>query len=254
VSIGVLKYATSAFLIMPNSIDRARLVVIMGGLVWLAGWGLVLAFPQFPDGDQTARQQFISWYGTGWLYQVRHAWWWNLAGAVLAWGLVNFLFENRPKRIFAIVGLLIVGVWGYGQTIGWQGELFLASDTPTRLADSQTFIAFERFTIPPAPDGAGRALEMEILVNGKPYIISEANPYRGGGWTVRPRWYGAVVHHPSLDEPLYVGATGSHSVRLNNGQNVTLQVNVETLTVTSDPPLSDWTIDYYAIVIATYPY
>ncbi len=239
---------------MPNSIDRARLAVIIGGLLWLAGWGLVLAFPQFPDGDQTAQQQFISWYGTGWFYQVRHAWWWNLAGAVLAWGVVGILFEGGRKRVLAMIGLLVVGVWGYGQTIGWQGELFLAPDTPIRLADSQTIIAFERFIILPAPDGAGRALEMEISVNGQPHIISEANPYRSNGWTVRPRWYGAIIRHPLLQDPLYIGATGTHPVRLNDGQDVTLTVNVETLLVTSEPPLPDWTIEYYAIVKATYPY
>lgn len=226
----------------------------MGGILWMLGWGLLLAVPQYPDGDSTAQQQFVSWYGLGWYHQIRHAWWWNLAGALLAWGLIGFLVSNSRKRLIALIGLLVVGGWGYGQTVGWQGDLFLAPGTPSRLADSQTYLTFERFLIPPASDGVGRALEMQITVNGQGYTISEAHPYRGNGWTVRPRWYGAVVRHPLLDEPIYIGATGSQSVRLTDNRDVMLTVNVEALTVASDPPLSEWTIAYYAIVRATSPY
>jgi hypothetical protein len=238
---------------MPNSIARARLALIVGGVLWLVGWGLVFAFPQLPDGDSTARQQFVQWYGMGWQNQIRHAWWWNLGGAVLAWGLIGFLFSKNAIRLLALVGLLIVVWWGYGQTIGWQGELFLAPNSPTRLADSQTIITFEQFTIPPAPDGAGRALQMQVVVNGQSYTINEATPYRGDGWTVRPKWYGAVVAHPLLEEPLYIGVSGTTPVRLRNGREVSLTVNVETLSVTDTSSLSDWTIDYYAIVTAQRP-
>lgn len=241
------------FVIMPNSIERARLALIVGGLLWLVGWGLLLTFPQLPDGDSTARQQFIQWYGTAWNHQIRHAWWWNFGGALLAWGWVGFLFGDGRKRLLAIMGLLLVGAWGYSQTIGWQGDLFLAPHTPTRLADSQTLVTFEQFTFPPAPDGAGRALKMDLLVNGNRYEISEAAPYRGNGWTVRPKWYGAVLTHPLLEEPLYIGATGTTNVRLRDGQALSVMVNVETLSVTSDPPLTDWSIDYYAIVSVQRP-
>jgi hypothetical protein len=238
---------------MPNSIDRARFALIGGGVLWLLGWLLVLAFPQLPDGDSTARTQFLEWYGAGWHHQVRQAWWWNLSGALFAWGCVGWLFTPTRTRLLALLGLLLVGVWGYSQTIGWQGDLFLAPNTPTRLADSQTVITFQRFTIPPAPDGAGRALEMNLWVNGQAYTVSEATPYQGNGWTVRPKWYGAAVTHPQLADPLYIGASGITPAHLSNGQTVSLQVNIETLTLTSDPPLADFTINYYAIVTAEYP-
>lgn len=238
---------------MPNSIDRARLALIVGGILWAVGWGLFFAFPQFPDGDSTAQQQFVNWYGLGWHNQIRQAWWWNLSGAVLAWGLIGLLFSGKVIHLFAVMALVMVGWWGYGQTIGWQGDLFLAPHMPTRLADSQTMITFEQFVIPPAPDGAGRALQMRLLVNGQPIEISEATPYRGNGWTVRPKWYGAVVSHPLLDEPLYIGASGITTTHLRDGREVALDVNIETLSITSTPPLPDWTIDYYAIVTAQRP-
>ncbi len=238
---------------MPNSIDRARLALIVGGIVWAVGWGLLFTYPQFPDGDSTAQQQFVNWYGSGWQHQIRHAWWWNLGGALLAWGLIRLLFSRGGVRLFAATGLVLLGWWGYGQTMGWQGKLFLAPEAPTRLADSQTYITFEQFVIPPAPDGVGRALQMRLLVNGEPVEISEATPYRGNGWTVRPEWYGAVVSHPHLDDPLYIGASGTAIIRLRDGREVVLEVNVETLSITSTPSLPDWTIDYYAIVTVQHP-
>ncbi len=234
-----------------------RRALLIGAIGWGIGGAVVLAFPQFPDGDSTAQAQFVAWYGTAWQYYVRSSWLWNLAGAVFAWGVVGAgltAWRTRAWRraVVAAVSLLLWGGWAVNQTIGWQGELFLTPDGAVPLSDSQTVIAFDHFLIPPAPDGAGRALQMRLTVNGQPYTIDQSTPYRGNGWSVTPRWYGAVVTHPLRDEPLYIGGSGTQEIALNDGQRVKLTIRVETLELSSEPRVDGWTIRHYAIVGATY--
>ncbi len=243
--------------------NKQTSVALALGLAGLAlGTLLLLRVPQQPDGDATALAHFAARYNSSPLHTVRHAFWWNLSGALFAWGALGRLLAlplpprhpHHVTRVLFWAGLLLVwGGWAWNQSRGWQGELFLEPGVATPLGvDRSPAIAFERFLVPPAPSGAGRALALRLLVEGHPFDIAEAAPYRGAGWTLTPRWYGATVQAPSLAEPLFFGADGTQSAPLRDGGAARITVDVETLRATSDPPLPGLHVTHHAILRARF--
>jgi hypothetical protein len=157
--------------------------------------------------------------------------------------------------LFWLSLLIICSGWAWNQTRGWQGELYLEPGVEKLLGvDQKPTIIFERFLLPPAPDGAGRALLLRLLVGGQPYDIAALMPYKGASWTLTPRWYGAILKAKGgyLLQPLFFGASGASEGLLGDGREVKVTVNVEALTVSSIPPLEEVELTHYAILYARF--
>lgn len=220
-------------------------------------------WPQRPDGDMTARAEFRALEGTHpvaarlGLLDVRHAFWYNAAGAVLAvWALDALLVTPlRPHSLGKMTlwagALLWLAGWGWTQRFGWRGDLFLAPGQAVSVGTwTSKEIGFLDFITPPAPAGPGRALRARLLVDGEPVVVDVAHPYRRGGWTIEPRWYGGIVRLPGAS-PLYFGADGTRTVSLPDGRRVTVTLDVESLAVHTTPPLPA-TAMWYAVLRATH--
>lgn len=251
------------------------LLLGIGGL--LLGYGLIYGFPQQPDGDITALTQFEIQHGSHAGHHVHNAFWLNLSGALFAWGALgyflrqfiiviklpfsrqlSFLFSLRAIRQWALLlmwaGVLVMwSGWAWNQTRGWQGTLFLEAGLATPLGeDRRPIVTFERFLIPPAADGAGRALSLQLLINQTRHEISEATPYRGAGWTLKPHWYGVTVKSNTLPQPLFFGKPGTIQALLKEGSTVAVTVNTTPLSAKSIPPLPDLHVAYHAIIQARF--
>lgn len=251
------------------------LLLGIGGL--LLGYGLIYAFPQQPDGDITALTQFETQYGRHPRHHIHNAFWLNLSGALFAWGALGyflrqlmilielpierqllFSFSLRAIRQWALLlmwgGVLVMwSGWAWNQTRGWQGTLFLEAGLATPLGeDGRPIVTFDRFLIPPAADGAGRALSLQLLVNQTRHQISEAAPYRGGGWTLKPHWYGVTVKSERLPQPLFFGKPGTIQALLKEDSPVAVTVNTTPLSAKSIPPLPDLHVAYHAIIEARF--
>ena len=252
-----------------------RWALLLGTMGLLLAYFLIFTFPQRPDGDLTALTQFEALYGSSPLYQVRDSLWLNVAGALLAWGGIYYFlhyfimisdlpfpvcFSSQAVPQWAPLlmwgGLLVMwSGWAWNQTRAWQGELFLEAGLPTPLGVDRTpIVTFERFLLPPAPDGPGRALALRLLVDecACAYEISEPNPYKGAGWTLKPRWYGVTAKSDALHQPLFFGESGTLRTALRGDEMATVTVNIKTLTVTSLPPLDDLQVAYHAILYARF--
>ncbi|MDQ7029992.1 MAG: hypothetical protein Q9O62_09575 [Ardenticatenia bacterium] len=238
---------------------------------WACLWLLVLGgsaahlWPQRPDGDTTALAEFQSVRARHptasalGLLDVRHAFWYNAAGAGLGiWLLDRLLASGRPRHwrewrgaLVRAGGLIWLVGWGWTQTAGWQGDLFLAPGQVAQIGEVVPLsVQFSGFVVPPAPAGPGRELRMALTVNGTPVEISTREPHRQGGWTLVPRWYGGMV---TLGEsaPLYFGASGTRAITLSGGQRMTVTVEVESLRVLTVPPRPARAA-WYAVVRARY--
>jgi len=247
------------------------LLLGIGGL--LVGYLLIYFFPQQPDGDITTLTQFEIQYGNHPLHHIHDAFWLNLSGALFAWGTLAYFLRQfialiqlpfsrhlslRAIRQWAVLvmwgGVLVMwSGWAWNQTRGWQGTLFLEAGLATPLGiDRRPIVTFERFLIPPTPDGAGRALSLLLFVNQERHQISEAHPYRGAGWTLKPHWYGVTVKSREWAQPLFFGKSGTIQALLKDGSSVTVTVNTTPLTANSAPPLHDLHVAYHAIVLARF--
>jgi hypothetical protein len=224
--------------------------------------------PQRPDGDATALLRFdIHYDGSSAPHQVRSMFWYNLAGALFAWGLLDRLWWSASAVVrrrlrgagswgvlLLWAGLLVMwGGWAWNQSRGWQGELYLEPGAPLALGVDRTpEVAFSHFLIPPAAEGTGRALALRLLVDGEAHDVSEAEPYRRAGWTVRPLWFGATVQSRAFAEPVSLGGSGSQRVALRWGGHTTVEVDVETLEARSTIPLADMKVTRHAILTACF--
>ncbi|MBA3533172.1 MAG: hypothetical protein H0T73_14730 [Ardenticatenales bacterium] len=143
--------------------------------------------------------------------------------------------------------------WAWNQTRGWQGELFLEPGVTTRLGvDGTPVVTFSHFLIPPAPDGAGRVLALTLLVDGQRHDIAEATPYRGAGWALVPRWYGATVQGEALPAPLFFGASGTQRTILRDGRAITVTLNVDSLRLSTEPAIDGLSATHHAILRARF--
>lgn len=235
--------------------NKGDLALWLGGLGLLVGLLLQLAIPQQPDGDATALAHFLARHGDAPLYRLRHQLAFNLAGALAAWGaLVRLLAARGAARRLVWAGLLVAwSGWAWNQSRGWQGELFLEPGVTLPLGvDRAPTVRFERFLVPPAPDGPGRALRLALWVDGGRHTLAEATPYRGQGWTLLPHWYGATVLGPDLAAPLHFGASGSQTGSLRDGRPFSVTLNVEALTLHSEPPGLALQAQHHAILRARF--
>lgn len=232
----------------------------VGGVGLALGWLLLVTLPQRPDGDLTTLAFFDARHPASALHRVREALWLNLAGACFAWGVLHAclhtLRRGRPLRwlfLLVQVGLLVTWAgWAWNQTRGWQGELFLESGIAVPLGvDRSPTLTFERFLVPPAPDGQGRSLPLRLGVDGVAHEISATAPYHGAGWSLTPIWYGVTVSGPELATPLFFGGDGTQEAALHAGGRATVTVAAGTLTVTSQPPLA-LNASYHAILRARF--
>ena len=249
------------------------LLLGIGGL--LLGYGLIYYCPQQPDGDITALTQFETKYGSHVGHHINNAFWLNLSGGLFAWGALGYFlrqlrvlielpvsrhlsFSLRAIRQWALLlmwgGVLVMwSGWAWNQTRGWQGTLFLEAGSATPLGeDGRPIVTFERFLIPPAADGAGRALSLQLLINQTRHEISEATPYHGAGWTLKPHWYGVTVKSDLLPQALFFGKPGTIQALLKEGSAVAVTVNTTPLTAKSTPPLPDLHVAYHAIIQARF--
>ncbi len=247
------------------------LLLGIGGL--LVGYGLLYWFPQQPDGDITALTQFEIQYGNHSRHTVRDMFWFNLSGALFAWGTLiyslrqfvsliqlplSYHFSSRALRKWLVLvlwsGVLVMwSGWAWNQTRGWQGTLFLEAGLATPLGvDNTPIVTFERFLIPPATDGAGRALNLTLLVNQTRHKISEAIPYHSLGWTLKPHWYGVTVKSEALPQPLFFGKSDTIQAFLKEGSHVSITVNTSPIEVKSIPPLPDLHAAHHAIIQARF--
>lgn len=248
-----------------------RAALVAGAVGLLLGWFLVTTVAQRPDGDLTALAQFDARYaGAGWQHHAGDALWLNVAGALFAWGALGELLSSleatrktkgEGRRTNVHVGWVLVwaGVlvawsgWAWNQSRGWEGELFLEPGSRLKLGeDARPTVAFSRFVVPPAPDGPGRALALRLVVDGKEYEISEGRPYCEEGSTIVPRWYGATVKGPELSEPLFFGGDGTQTATLRDGGTVAVTAEVESLEVSSRPPLDGLRAEHHAILRARF--
>lgn len=244
----------------------ARRILLPALTLLLAGTLLALWLPQRPDGDLTAIAQFDARVGDGLLHRLRMSFLLNLAGALVGWAaLVEGLAvvaRGRPRTWaeaarWALWGGLLLALvgWGWNRSRGWEGELFLAPGDRVPVGPEQRpLLRFERFTLPPAPDGPGRALQMVLTVDDRSWQVSEALPYRGQGWTFAPRWYGALVSAPALRAPIYFGASGIQTVTRRDGREATVEVDLDRLAYRVEPPLPEGPprVEYYAILRARF--
>ena len=258
---------------MPADKGAAYWALLLGTIGLLVGYGLIYFFPQQPDGDITALMQFEIQNGNHPFSSVHRAFWLNLAGALFAWGALGYFLRQvvlllQPPffcrmsgpaiRQWAVLlmwaGLLVMwSGWAWNQTRGWQGTLFLETGSETPLGvDKRPSVRFERFLLPPAPDGVGRALQLRLFVDHLPHDISEAHPYQGAGWTLKPHWYGLTVKSKALPQALFFGTSGSTQALLKDGRSVTVTVQTAPLSTTSSPPLPDLQVSYHAIVQARF--
>jgi hypothetical protein len=149
--------------------------------------------------------------------------------------------------------LLAWSGWAWNQSRGWQGELFMEPMLAVPLGeDARPTVAFDRFLVPPAPEGEGRALALRLLVDGRAHDIAATSPYQSRGWTIEPQWYGATVAAPDLAAPLFFGGDGTQTATLLDDSRATIIVDVETLETTSDPPLDSLTARHHAILRARF--
>ncbi|MGH2544015.1 MAG: hypothetical protein ACRDIB_14535 [Ardenticatenaceae bacterium] len=261
------------------SLERlARLSLLLGIVGLLVGALLASIVPQRPDGDVTALARFDAQYDRAALHQIHHAFWWNLSGALVAWGLLERLIrttcsrttfpkgrsrwyvlrftfhERRWAHPLLLAGLLIVwSGWAWNQSRGWQGELFLEPGVQSALGvDQNPRLTFGRFLVPPAPDGPGRALALRLIVDGQAHDIAEVSPYRSDGWILQPQWYGVTVESKELTKPLFFGGTGTQTAALRSGERVSVSLDAETLEAHTLPPLSDLEAHYHAILSARF--
>ena len=239
------------------------LVLCVAALVF--GSLAVRYWPQRPDGDATALAEFsgkLVEHPTAarlGLLDVRRAFWYNLAGAVLAvWALNELLAtplrldrSSLARAALLSSGLLWLTGWGWTQSTGWWGDLFLAPGQSGLAGTSGDLeVTFQEFLVPPAPSGPGRALSMRVAVNGKPVEIAVRRPYRQGGWRVEPHWYGGVVQLAGAP-PLYFGRSESQATVLPDGRRIVVTLDMETLTVSTAPPVPV-TVIWFAVVRAAY--
>jgi len=238
-------------------------------LAWACLWLLALGggaahlWPQRPDGDATALAEYQSVRARHpvadalGLLDVRRAFWYNVAGAGLAVWLLDRLLAGRPRSwqewgntLARAGGLVWLAGWGWTQTVGWQGDLFLAPGQRAWVGEvAPLSVQFVEFVVPPAPAGPGRALHMALAVNNVPVEISTRRPYRQGGWTLVPRWYGGMVELGGT--PLYFGASGTRVAELPDGRTVTVTLELERLRARTAPPVPAQAT-WYAIVRARY--
>lgn len=231
----------------------------VGGVGLVVGWLLLVILPQRPDGDLTTLAFFDARYPASPLHRVREAVWLNVAGALFGWGVFHSLLQTlqrRPLRWFFLalpLGLLVAWTgWAWEQTRGWQGDLFLEPGIAVPLGVDRTpTVTFERFLVPPAPDGPGRALPMRLWVDGVAHTLSAMAPYHGASWTLTPIWYGVTVSGPDLATPLFFGEDGRQEANLRTGERVIVTVETATLTVASQPP-QDLDASYHAILRARF--
>lgn len=242
-----------------------RYVIPLVCIVLLAVGSLAAQYlPQRPDGDgtavaefQTTVQQFPLAAQLG-LLDVRHQFWYTLAGALLAVWLLDRMLRRWPgsastrprwsELLLYAGGLLWLAGWGWTQTTGWQDHLFVPPAHTVGLGPAHTpTLTFEEFLVPPAPDGPGRSLTMRVRVNDEPVTVSEQNPLFVQGWVIHPRWYGGLVRLPTGDA-IYFGGDGTRTIALD-GQDVTITVDVETLAVRTEPQI-DAEAERYAIITA----
>ncbi len=249
----------------------SRAALTAGAMGLLLGWFLLATVAQRPDGDLTALAQFDARYPrAGWQHHARDALWLNVAGVLVAWGALGELLssleaaretKDEGRRTNFRVGWVLVwaGVlvawsgWAWNQSRGWEGELFLEQRSRLKLGeDARPTVVFSRFVVPPAPDGTGRALALRLVVDGREYEISEEMPYREGGWMIGPRWYGATVKGPELAEPLFFGGDGTQTATLRDGGTAEVTADVESLEVSSRPPLNGLRAEHHAILTARF--
>lgn len=230
----------------------------------MVGHAAATELPQRPDGDRTALQEFwvraqtMPWFNDVGLLDVRHQFWYTAAGALLALWIVDDMLRRWPVRsrrawggiVLALGGLLWLAGWGWTQTTGWQGQLFLPPHHTVGLGPAQIpTVAFSEFVVPPAPDGPGRSLTMRVQVNGEPTTMSEQRPITVQGWHLRPRWYGGVVTLPD-GRSLYFGGDGTQTAVVG-GEAVQITLDVETLRVETVPSVPA-SVERYAIIAARF--
>lgn len=241
-----------------------HVVAILCIFLLAAGHIAAATLPQRPDGDHTAVREFETVAqtmpqaaGVG-LLDMRHQFWYTAAGALLAVWLLDVALRRLPARtwrtrsemVLALGGLLWLAGWGWTQTTGWQGHLFVPPHHTVGVGPAQIpTVVFKQFTIPPAPDGPGRSLTMQVQVNGEPATISEQNPLHVQGWVLRPRWYGGIVRF-SDETQLYFGGDGTQTTTVD-GETVRVTLDVETLDVEIVSPMPA-TVDRYAVLAATF--
>lgn len=224
-----------------------------------------LMLPQRPDGDTATLALYrdnehaapiIARLG---LLDVDDAFWYNLSGALLAVWIIDRLLRRRARReqrdtgrlVMLIGGLVWCAGWGWTQTTGWHGELFMRNGRAVGLGPAHTpTLEFERFTVPPAPDGPGRALTMRLSVDGRPYTARADAPLRTRGWIIRPHWYGGLVHLPD-GTGLHFGLDGTQRTTLADGRTVEVTLDIETLAVQTEPPIAV-EVERFAVISAVF--
>lgn len=249
-----------------HSIGRwaRRILPVLCVFLFAAGYGAGVVLPQRPDGDHTAVREFKvvaqsmpRAAGIG-LLDVQHQFWYTAAGALLAVWLLDFVSRRMPARtwrersevVLALGSVLWLAGWGWTQTTGWQGQLFLPPHHTVGVGSAQVpMVTFTEFAIPPAPNGPGRSLIMRVQVNGGPATISEQTPIHVQGWILRPRWYGGIVTL-SDGTRLYFGGDDTQTATVD-GERVQITLDVETLDVETMPPVPA-IVDRYAIIAATF--